>query len=377
MRWFLLRGGAPAARQHVASLALLVIVLHPLLGAGAGSGRAVAPLRLEGLIAAAFTAYHEDGSVNLDVVPKQAEYLQRTGARGVLVAGTTGDSLGLTVPERRSLAEAWAHAAKAAGLQLLVHVGAEALPDVLELARHAEWSGAAALVCMPSTFFKPATVEAAALWLQAVGGAAPSLPLYYYHIPSMTGVGLVILDLIRAVEVVGVPTFAGVKFTGLYENRAFPDLERAQRYGLGRYDLYSGREEMMVQALSIGVRGFIGSQFNFAADLYMAVQAAWPNATRASELQAVAVDLLYSWMQAVPAGVDGNRLVMGYAGIDLGPARLPSLPADANAILRLNGTLSHWCESAGPILGQLPELCRSAQAIQRSPGQVKGQSADL
>merc|ERR1712048_144580 len=120
----------------------------------------------------------------------------------------------------------------------------------------------------------------------------------------MTGVNFLMLDLLKAVEYVGVPTFVGVKYTGLYENQAFPDLQRCQLYSGGRYEIFCGREEMSIEALSVGVRGFIGSQFNFAADLYGAIAKAWPNATRARELQALGLDLLEIW-GSVPAGVNG------------------------------------------------------------------------
>ena len=96
--------------------------------------------------------------------------------------------------------------------------------DVVELAQHASQLRADAIGCMPSVYFKPATVDALAQWLQHVSRVAPTLPLYYYHIPSMTGVTFLMLELLEAVDRVGVPTFAGVKYTGLYENQAFPDL---------------------------------------------------------------------------------------------------------------------------------------------------------
>merc|ERR1711988_58430 len=111
---------------------------------------------------------------------------------------------------------------------------------------------------MPSVFFKPATVEALAQWLQHVGNAAPTLPLYYYHIPSMTGVNFKMIDLLKAAERIGVPTLVGIKYTGLYEPSAFPDFQRCINYAGGRYEVLCGREEMTMQALSIGTRGFIG-----------------------------------------------------------------------------------------------------------------------
>jgi len=339
----------------------VLFFVFPSACAEAGGDRA---LRIQGMVVAAFTPYTTEGTLNMTVIPQQADYFRRTGVRAVLVGGTTGDSVSLTLSERKALVEEWAPAARASGLTLLVHVGAEALGDVEDLTKHAERSGASGLVCMPTTFFKPATPEAAATWLQRVGASAPRLPLYYYHIPSMTGVLFQMVSLVDAIEQVGVPTFAGVKYTGLYEPGGFPDLELLTHSG--KYDNYCGREEMTLEALSIGVRGFIGSQFNFAGDMYGAVQDVfWQNVTRARDIQAAAVKLLHTWSNSVPAGVDGNRLVMEYAGVHIGFGRLPSLPPDEKTVRLLHIQLDEWCVSANMSLGWLPALCKARSLATR------------
>lgn len=340
-----------------------------LSGALTSLASAVSPLRVDGIITAVFTPYDANGALNLKAVPSMAEYQKKTGVKGVFVGGTTGDSLALSMSERKALAEAWVEPAKANGLLLIVHVGAEALADAVELTAHAEKIGAQAVGCMASVFFKPATVDSLAQWLKQVASAAPSLPLYYYHIPSMTGVQFMMLDLLKAVEKAGVPNFAGVKYTGLYENRAFMDLEQCRRYNGGRYEVFCGREEMTLQALSVGVRGFIGSQFNFAADLYGAIGKAWSdgNVTHARELQAVAQDLIDVWMQ-VPAAVNGNRLVMASTPVAVGPARLPSLHADAPTVKAMSQRIGVWCQTADRIVGKPLELCKAASTKRAGAG---------
>ena len=43
---------------------------------------------------------------------------------------------------------------------------------------------------------------------------------------------------------------------------------RCQAYAGSKYEIYSGREELMVESLAVGVKGFIGSQFNQQGDIY-------------------------------------------------------------------------------------------------------------
>ena len=93
---------------------------------------------------------------------------------------------------------------------------------------------------------KPA--EASAQTLAYTCAAAPSLPCYYYHIPSMTGVDVKVIDLVRAIEPLS-PSFAGVKYTGMYTSPGMMDAQRVLEYKGGKYEVLSGREEQMLQAL--------------------------------------------------------------------------------------------------------------------------------
>ena len=74
-------------------------------------------------------------------------------------------------------------------------------------------------------------------------------------------------DLVVAVEPLA-PNFVGVKYTGLYTHPGFMDAMRVMAYRGGKFEVLSGREEMMLEALSVGIRGHVGSQFNYAGDLY-------------------------------------------------------------------------------------------------------------
>ena len=216
---------------------------------------AVSPLRIEGLVAAVFSPFDAAGMLNTSVVPLQNAYLHATGVDWVFVGGTTGESLSLSLAERKALTEAWL----STSASVIVHVGAECLGDARSLAAHAQAHGAKAIGAMPPTFFKPANVQALAATLASICAAAPELPCYYYHIPSMTGVALAMYDLVVAVEPLA-PNFVGIKYTGLYTHPGFMDAMRVMAYRGGKFEVLSGREEMMLEALSVGIRGHVGSQ---------------------------------------------------------------------------------------------------------------------
>jgi N-acetylneuraminate lyase len=314
---------------------------------------AIDPLRVDGLVTAVVTPFSANGSVALDRIPEVSQHLTKTGVDyvRVFVGGTTGESLSLTVTERLALTEAWSRMPQ----KMIVHVGAEALGDAKTLVRHARAHGAKAVGCMPPVFFKPASVSILAKWLQAVAAEAPDLPLYYYHIPSMTGVNFLMLDLVKEVDAIGIPNFAGVKYTGLYETRAFPDLQQCMAYSDGKYEVFCGREEMMVEALSVGVKGFIGSQPNVVGDLYNAILKAWPHGPHL-KLQMHALRFL-DLQLAAPTGVNALKLALEFAGVEMGPARLPSIDADARTNQDYFGKLKQWCSDGFQNLNLTLEMC--------------------
>ena len=147
--------------------------------------------KTEGLVAAPPTGFLEDGSVDLTVVAPLAEHLHRQGVAGVFVNGTTGEGASLTTGEREQLASEWRRALPS-GMKLFVHIGHNSLGDAQRVGRHAQTIGADAVAAIAPSFFKPAGVEGVIDWCSSVAAAAPELPFYYYHMPAMSGVALIL-----------------------------------------------------------------------------------------------------------------------------------------------------------------------------------------
>ena len=64
--------------------------------------------RFRGLVAAPFTPFNSDLTINLDVIPAYARLLRDNGVTAAFVCGTTGEGLSLTQAERMQVAAAWA-----------------------------------------------------------------------------------------------------------------------------------------------------------------------------------------------------------------------------------------------------------------------------
>ena len=146
---------------------------------------AIAAFVVDDLAAATFTPYvgasvgGVAGAVDLAAVDAHCADLASHGVRTAFINGTTGDSMCLTQAERRGLHEAWVAAGRKYGVRVLAHIGSSSITEACELAAHAQASGCDAICAMAPSFFKPRDAHALALWLQAIGAAAPKMPLYY------------------------------------------------------------------------------------------------------------------------------------------------------------------------------------------------------
>jgi N-acetylneuraminate lyase len=287
--------------------------------------------RLQGLVAATHTPFHNDGGLNLAVVERQAAHLHSNGVKTAFVGGTTGESHSLTVDERIALAARWAEVVRGTDLRLVVHVGSNCLADARTLASHAQTIGAAAISALSPSYFKPKSVDLLVACCADIATAAPGLPFYFYDIPVMTGVHLPMPEFL-AIAPARIPTLVGLKFTN-------PDLMAYQQClnaGGGLFDVPWGADEYLLAALALGATGAVGSTYNFAAPIYHRMMAAFKNgdlaAARAEQYRSVRlVELLASVGYMAAA-----KTVMSLLGVDVGPARLPhgNLNPDQRANLK-------------------------------------------
>lgn len=274
--------------------------------------------KLEGLIAAAHTGFRPDGSVNLDVIPAQAQMLIRQKVTGVYISGTTGEGICCSVEERKAVMDAWAKAAKGK-LFLIVHIGALALPDVQELGAYAVRAKMDATSIVPPSFFKPGSVDALIAYLNEALKTSSSLPFYYYH----TGMSGVNFDMQTFLEKADgkIKNLAGIKFN-------YADLymyQRCLRACNGKYDITWGIDEWFAGAVALGAKSAIGSTYNYAASIYYKVwEAVKKGDLKASEKQMKRVcdivDILVQY-----GGVAGGKVMCQMWGVDLGDVRLPNV----------------------------------------------------
>ncbi len=272
---------------------------------------------LTGLIPATYTPFLADGRLNVEGVDAQAELLRESGIDSVFIGGTTGECASLSVAERKALAERWIQVAKGT-MRVAVHVGANCQGDAIELASHARQIGAAAVAALAPNYFKPATVEDLIVFCAPIAAEADPLPFYFYDIPGMTGVRLSMSAFLRAAKH-RIPTLAGLKFS----NTDLVELQECVRFDDGGFDVLFGSDECLVAGLCLGVKGAVGSSYNFAAPVYQRIQAAFDRGDLATARAEQAKSVLLIKTLAEFGYLAASKALMAMLGVDCGPIRPP------------------------------------------------------
>lgn len=212
----------------------------------------------EGLCAATYTPFDDQGKVNLDVIDKYVQLLRNQGVAGAFVNGTTGEGLSLTVDERKRIAEKWASASKGKLDLLILHITTSCILETQELAKHAESLNVDAISLLPPFYYKCETNDDFIAYFKQVSEAAPNTPIVYYHIPTFTGVNVKLSEFLPTVSS-AVPALCAAK----YSCCDLSDLAGFMRIDKKRFKIFFGYEEMLLAAFSLGVTAAIGGTFSY------------------------------------------------------------------------------------------------------------------
>src|SRR3970282_805887 len=127
----------------------------------------------------------EDFSPDLSTFEKLLDFHVRTGATAISWPHHKGESLNLTIAERKAFAEV-AVKVVAGRVPVSIHVSARAVEDSMALARHAQQIGADAIIAITPYFWNP-TANAIYDYFVRLGTSV-DLPLIAYNSPSYLSV---------------------------------------------------------------------------------------------------------------------------------------------------------------------------------------------
>lgn len=275
--------------------------------------------KIEGLIAAPFAPLHSNGEVNLNLIPKYYEVLQKNGVVGAFINGSTGEGVSLSQKEKVEITAAWTKCTKEQNKFKIINlVGGTSYAECIEDAQQSANLGVDAIAILAPYYFKPAGAKQLAEFCAKIAEAVPELPVYFYHIPVLTGCCITMFDFLQEADAI-IPNIAGIKFT----HEDFMDFQSCLNFKNGKYDMLWGRDENLLSALVLGAKGGVGSTFNYATPLYLQLISAFNNGNleEARKLQQKSIDMIR--LLGNYGGIATGKAFMRYVGIECGEFRLP------------------------------------------------------
>lgn len=214
--------------------------------------------RIRGILAPVLTPFHANGSPDPDRFIRHCRWLLEQQV-GLAVFGTNSEANSLSVAEKRDLLDRLLTAGIPAS-RMMPGTGACALPDTIELTRHAVRAGCAGVLMLPPFYYKGVSDEGLyRAYAQIIDAVADDrLRIYLYHIPQVSGVPITLTLIERLLQ--SFPgIIAGTKdSSGEWANTSAM-LERFQPQG---FDVFAGSENFLLATLRAGGAGCITATGN-------------------------------------------------------------------------------------------------------------------
>lgn len=151
------------------------------------------PAAFRGIWPALLTPLNADLSIDHAKLAAHCKSLIARGCPGVTPFGTTGEGPSFSMAERKEAIDQLIKNGIPAA-QIMVSTSCAALPETLELTRHAVNAGVHGCLMLPPFFLKGVSnqgvIDSYRYVIDGMGSDLPKLKLYLYHIPQVSGVSL-------------------------------------------------------------------------------------------------------------------------------------------------------------------------------------------
>jgi len=207
---------------------------------------------LIGSLAAIVTPMSDDGNIDYSAFKKLIDWHVESGTKGIVVAGTTGESATLTVDEHTALIEA-AVAHAAGRVPIIAGTGANSTTEAIELSSHAKRVGASYSLSVVPYYNKPSQ-EGLYLHFRTIAEAV-DIPLILYNVPSRTVADLANETVFRLAEIENI---IGIK-------DATADMGRGSELISSTpedFAVYSGDDASFLPLMMLGSQGVISVTAN-------------------------------------------------------------------------------------------------------------------
>lgn len=272
---------------------------------------------MNGIIPAVITPFDAEERIDYRAFERIIDHLIDAGVHGLFFGGGQGEFFSLSGLERRVMMRE-VTTMVAERVPVYVGVGAVTTRESIELAQAAGDAAADYAVVITPYYLKPSQSELLEHYL-AICRHSPA-PVVAYNIPERTGVELKPHTARRIAELTD--RFVGLKDSSgdLAQFQEFVDIGRQ----VGRpFDVFMGRDHMILQGLEMGGAGAVSACANVIPRVFVELYEAWRRGDRrlAETLQERAKPLRMAFsMGTFPVVV---KEAMKLAGLPAGDCRRP------------------------------------------------------
>jgi len=281
------------------------------------------------MMPALITPFDTTAEVDLSAHRHNVGVAQRQGAKGILIAGSTGEGPYLEPGERAALVEA----ARAISSDLVVLCGIfaesdrEARSQIIEAADN---GADAVLVVTPTTLIRGRDT-AVFDYFTRIARFSP-VPVLLYTVPPVTGYELPVHTI---AELAAHDNVRGIKDSGGVPSR----IAALEPILNDRFVVYAGNSAALLESGQLGAHGAITASANYAAETV-------DRSVGGDERAQADLNAITSVVQRF--GVAGTKFAASLGGMRVGASRLPILPLDAAAEESIKTAFHDWSTQAVP-----------------------------
>jgi len=282
-------------------------------------------------LSVAITTPFRDGEIDYRTLKTQIDFQADAGTRCICPVGTTGECPTLSHDEHERVI---AESVQMAGgrIKVMPGTGSNSTREALRLSKHAEKSGADALLVVAPYYNKP-TQEGFYQHFKALAEAV-SIPICVYNIPGRTGKNIEPETIARMGELANI--------TMVKEATGSMD-QASQIIALSNLTVLSGDDSLTLPLLSIGGRGVISVAGNIVPKDVIALCNAYDAGNMVEALRwhkrlfPLCRDMLGLATNPIPI-----KAAMRMLGRDTGEMRMPMTPLAPAEDARLRSTLAGY-----------------------------------
>jgi len=213
--------------------------------------------KFEGILPAVITPFNQEGRVEFEYFRKIVRFHLEKGVHGFFACGTVGEGSLMSIKQRKAVAEAILKET-ANRVPVIVHVGTTNTEETVELAKHADEMGAAAVGAISPYYFKP-DLEMLTEHYRLIAKAV-DIPLFIYNFPQNTGFNItpeMMKELCKIENVVGLKDSSGnlAQLREIIETVPKP------------ITVINGADDLLFAALMVGANAQISAIANVAPEL--------------------------------------------------------------------------------------------------------------